>query len=345
MIIRDDIQRMDGYVPGEQPQNGSYIKLNTNENPYPVSEKVIKAINTSAGELNRYSDPLSNKLRMSAAKLYGLNKEQVIAGNGSDDILNIIVRTCTSSNDTIASFTPSYTLYETLANIQGTNYKLFEFTKDYKIPNEIDLTGIKLFFLPNPNSPSGTVVGHDEIRLLCRKIDGVVVVDEAYADFAEENAISLISEFDNIIVTRTFSKSYSLAGLRVGLGLANEFLIKNMMKVKDSYNLGVLPIEAATAAIEDQTNLQKNITMIKATRNRLTTELENLGCFVFPSQANFVLVKFTKGIAKKIYRQLKEKNIFVRYFSTPRLSDCLRISIGTDDEINRLLAEIKLSLN
>ncbi|MHC4870436.1 MAG: aminotransferase class I/II-fold pyridoxal phosphate-dependent enzyme, partial [Planctomycetota bacterium] len=195
---------------------------------------------------------------------------------------------------------------------------LFDFTEDYKIPGSLDLSGVKLFFLPNPNSPSGTVLANDEIRRLCGSFSGILVVDEAYADFAEDNAISLLQEFDNLIITRTFSKSYSLAGLRIGLGLASEYFVGNMLKVKDSYNLDRLAQAAACAALDDQDNLKKNTSLIVATRERLKKELETLGAFVYPSQANFVLARFPGNKAKELYLSLLEKNIFVRYFADQR---------------------------
>lgn len=343
-LIRQDIEKMAGYVPGEQPQSGRFIKLNTNENPYPVSEKVRDVVVAEIDRLRLYSDPVSNKLRDEAAKLYGFTPEQVIAGNGSDDILNIIVRMVVEQGGLMASFTPSYTLYQTLAEIQGAEFRLYDFTEDYQIPENLDLSGVKLFFLPNPNSPSGTVISNDDIRKLCKSFEGVLVVDEAYADFAEDNAICLLKEFDNLIVTRTFSKSYSLAGLRVGLGLSSPYIIENMMKVKDSYNLDRFAQMAAAAALSDQEALAENTARIKATRKHLTENLTAMGAYVYPSQANFVLAKFSGNIAKDLYLYLKSKNIFVRYFETDRLKDCLRISVGTDEEIDCLLAVLKEKL-
>jgi histidinol-phosphate aminotransferase len=339
--IRKDILAMSGYTPGEQPQGGDFVKLNTNENPYSPSPAVGVAISEEIEKLRLYSDPMSVALRKTAAEVYGLKTEQVIAGNGSDDILNILVRMCAFEGETVASFSPSYTLYETLAEIQGAKFKKIEFTKDYQIPQELDLTGIKLLFLCNPNAPSGTMVSHDEIRRVCKACSGIVVVDEAYVDFAEENAIPLLQEFDNIVINRTFSKSYSLAGLRLGLAFSSEFIIENMMKIKDSYNLDRLAQAGGIAALKDQSYLAENVAKIKATRAKLVGGLEDMGAFVYPSNTNFVLARFEGDYAKKIYELLKQRNIFVRYFDKEGLRDCLRISVGTDKESEILLSGIR----
>jgi histidinol-phosphate aminotransferase len=338
--VRQAIAGMAGYTPGEQPQGGEFIKLNTNENPYPVSDAVKDAITAELDKLQLYSDPVSRELCQEAALLYGLETDQVIAGNGSDDILNILIRAAAGEGETVASFTPSYTLYRTLAEIQGAQFKTFEFTEDYQVPADLDLTGVRILFLPNPNSPSGTLVDHDTFRRLCRDCPGLVVADEAYADFAGENTLPLLLECENLVITRTFSKSYSLAGLRIGLGMASAAIIAELMKVKDSYNLDRIAQAAGAAALRDQASLREHTERIIVTRTRLTRELEALGCSVYPAHGNFVLARFPQKPAREIQEALTARRILVRYFDAPRLDDCLRISIGTEEETDALLAAL-----
>jgi histidinol-phosphate aminotransferase len=340
-FFRSDIMAMTGYTPGEQPQVGSCIKLNTNENPYPASSQIAAAVAEDLEKARFYSDPVCMEVRKAAAKVYGLTPEQVIVGNGSDDILNILIRATTQPGEVVASFSPSYSLYETLAELQGATFRKIEFTEDYAVPEELDLAGVRILFLVNPNAPSGTMVSHDVIRRVCAACPGIVVVDEAYADFATENAIGLLSEIDNLVVSRTFSKSYSLAGLRIGLGLASPAIIEQLMKVKDSYNVNRLSQVAAVAALEDQDALQAHTEAIVATRERTRKALEEMGLFIYPSQTNFLLVRFAAKPAAQIYDELKARNILVRYFSKPRLDDCLRISIGTDEEMDQVLAALR----
>lgn len=343
--IRPAIATMAGYTPGEQPRDGEFIKLNTNENPYPVSPAVKAAIRAEVDRLQLYPDPLSTGLCQQAAELYGLTIDQVIAGNGSDDILNLLIRATAAEGEEVVSFTPSYTLYQTLAEIQGATFRAIPFREDYSLPEKLDLTGVRILFLPNPNAPSGTVVGQEAFRCLCRQCPGLVVADEAYADFAEENTIPLLSEFENLVVTRTFSKSYSLAGMRIGLGLASPAIIRELMKVKDSYNLDRLAQAAGVAVLREQGALREHTGRIIVTRTRLIRELEAMGCQVYPSQANFVLCRFHQKPAAEIYTALKTRRILVRYFNRPRLEDCLRISVGTEEEIDALLAALQHILN
>jgi len=332
---------MEGYQPGEQPQDGQYIKLNTNENPYPPSPKVAEAIKKEANiSIRLYPFPMADLLRRKAAKVYGVKEENILAGNGADDLLSILVRSFVEKGDLVVIPTPTYTLYDTLVAIQEGKKLNIPFTEAFGIPEGFVKRDARLTFLANPNSPSGTFTPVKKIAGLAKELEGVLVVDEAYVDFASDNAIPLINEYPNIVVLRTFSKSFSLAGMRIGLAFANRNLIEGMIKVKDSYNLNRLSIAAATAALDDMPWMENNVAKIKKTRGELSTSLTELGFKVYPSQSNFVLARIPGRNLKGIYEELKRRGILVRYFDTPKLQDCIRITVGTDDEISRLLKEL-----
>ncbi|MDE1889140.1 MAG: histidinol-phosphate transaminase [Planctomycetota bacterium] len=340
--FRNNIERMSGYTPGEQPKDGVYIKLNTNENPYPPSPKVLNAIKEAANEnLRLYPDPVATAIRMKAAELLGTKPERVIAGNGSDDLLSIIIRSFAGARDKVIFPYPSYMLYQTLAELQGGITCAIDFTENYTLPEDFVVKGAKVTFIANPNSPSGTMIPPDEISKVASKIDGVLVIDEAYADFAEDNCLRLVEEHNNILILRTLSKSYSLAGIRLGFCIAQESLIQGMMKVKDSYNVDRLSIAAAVAALDDQKSMKTHVGKIKETRQYLTKSLQDMGFFVYPSQTNFVLARCMKGVsAQNLYQTLKSQKILVRYFNLRRLDDCLRITIGAREEIDILLKNL-----
>jgi histidinol-phosphate aminotransferase len=320
-----------------------FIKLNTNEKPYPPSPRVIEAIRAAADErLRLYPDPTARVLREAAARRYGVSPEQVLVGNGSDELLSLIVRACVEREDTVAYPYPTYSLYDTLVEIQGATAVRILYPKDFSFPLELSETDAKVIFVCHPNSPSGTGVEMDLLRGLLKNRSGtLVVVDEAYVDFAEESAVGLIRDFPNLVVLRTFSKSFSLAGLRVGLALGNAATISELSKVKDSYNLDRLSIAGAHAALEDYDWMLQHVRRIRATRARLTVELRQLGFDVPQSQANFVLARKPGEHLGHLYRALKEQRILVRYFETPELYDALRITVGTDDEVDALLAALR----
>ncbi|MCF6159264.1 MAG: histidinol-phosphate transaminase [wastewater metagenome] len=341
--FRDNIERMLGYMPGEQPRDGIYIKLNTNENPYPPSQGVLHAIKEAVNNsLRLYPDPLATAARVKIAEILGTKPERVMAGNGSDDLLSIIVRSFAGPGDKIVFPYPSYMLYQTLTELQDATACIVDFTEDYSLPGDFIVKDAKVTFLANPNSPSGTLISPDEISKIASQINGVLVIDEAYADFAEDNCLSLVEKHDNILILRTLSKSYSLAGIRLGFCIAQEPLIQGMMKVKDSYNVDRLSIAAVVAALDDQDSMKMHVKKIRTTREYLTETLGDMGFFVYPSQANFILVKCTEGIsAYNLYQTLKSRKILVRYFNLRRLDDCLRITIGTEEEINTLLKDLR----
>ena len=342
---RSEVSRMAGYVPGRQPSPGSRtIKLNTNESPLPPSPKVAAAITDVLLDdsiMRRYPDPQSLELRQVAVGISGCQSSQVIAGNGSDELLRVVLDTFVEKDEVVAFFKPSYSLYPVLSRIRGGRIKSLPLFQEGSI-YQPDTDGIKLFFLTSPNAPLGFSFSKDYIRELARNLQGILVVDEAYADFAEENALTLVQELDNLIVLRTLSKSYGLASLRVGLGFAASALIEQLDKVRDSYNLDRLAQVGACAALADQDYLQKTVALVVAERRRLSLALEALGFKVEPSQTNFIFVTPPPGCdAAKLYAGLEKNGILVRYFADPDLAHGLRISIGTAAEMNQLILVIK----
>ena len=342
--LRPNIQAMAGYTPGEQPQSGGFIKLNTNENPYPPSPRVAEAIGEiiRSDRLRKYPDPLGTAFRKSAGAILKVDPDSILIGNGSDDILTILTRAFVPQGGLIVSPTPSYLLYTTLADIQGARFESLPFTDDWGLPSPWTKKNANLTFLPNPNSPTGTMVSTDALQHLARILDGPLVIDEAYADFADENALRLI-DMPNVIISRTFSKSYSLAGLRFGFAVAAPQLVRELTKVKDSYNCDALSLAGAQAAIEDQAYFRQTRDRIIATRARMTADLRELGFHVLDSQANFVWATRSDRPIKPIFEELKRRQILVRYMNYPGHGhgDGLRISVGTDAEIDRLLDELR----
>ena len=346
-VVRPEIAAMSGYVPGEQPQSGKFIKLNTNENPYPASTRVTQAIQrVAAAGLTRYPDPMADAFRIRAAALWGLEKEWILCGNGSDDILTILTRGCVGSGQTLRLPSPSYVLYKTLAEIQGARAEEVQFESDWSLPDSFwrDAPGLRLVFLPNPNSPSGTIISPDTIVELARSLPCPLVVDEAYADFADQNCISLVRQCEKIVVTRTLSKAYGLAGLRFGYLVAQPPLITELAKVKDSYNCDALAIAGATAAIDDQDWLRQNCQRVIRTRHVLAQGMTELGFSVQPSQANFVWCTHQQRPLKPLYDGLKSRGILVRYMHYANWGEGLRISVGTDEQIEACLVTLKSML-
>jgi len=339
--FRKNIAALVGYVPGEQPLDQGIIKLNTNENPYPPSPRVLAALRHAIdGSLRLYPEPLADSLRAVAARIYGVRPENILAGNGSDEILSILMRCFVGPQDRVAFPVPTYSLYDTLIAIQQGERIAIDYPGDFSLPEALAATNAALTFLCNPNSPSGTLVSLHEIERLARAVSGVLVIDEAYVDFAESEGAStlpLISRFPNLVVLRTFSKSFSLAGMRVGLAFASEEIVAGMMKVKDSYNLNRLSLVAATAALQDTPWMMRNVARIQRSRRQLTAGLKKLGFYVYPAHANFVMARKRETNLKEVYEQLKGKRILVRYFDNPGLQDCLRITVGTPQEIRSLL--------
>lgn len=333
---------MKGYTPGEQLNDPDIIKLNTNENPYPPSPRVFEAIQAAltSNKLRKYPQPLGDDFRRAAGKVLNVDPDCILIGNGSDDILTILTRAFVPEGGLIASPTPSYILYKSLAEIQGARFETVKFDEKWGLPFPWP-SGTNLTFVPNPNSPTGTVVPHADLASLAAAVDPApLVLDEAYADFAPENGLKLLEHRPNLIITRTLSKSYSLAGIRFGFAIAQPEIIRELTKVKDSYNCDVLSLAAATAAIEDQEYFQSVRAKIIATRERMQPALAELGFDVTPSHANFVWCRRSDRPVKPIYEELKARKILVRYMNYDGY-DGLRISVGTDAEIDKLLAELR----
>ena len=349
MAVRPNVAAMKGYTPGEQLNDPEIVKLNTNENPYPPSPRVFDAIRAAltGDKLRKYPQPLGDDFRKAAGRVLNVDPDSILIGNGSDDILTILTRAFVPEGGLIVSPTPSYILYKTLAEIQGARFETVRFQGDWSIPVTKWPEGAHLNFVPNPNSPSGTVLTEYEVEQLAEELaPAPLVLDEAYADFAGWNAFDQKYEHDeqpNLIVTRTMSKSYSLAGIRFGFAVARPEVIRELVKVKDSYNCDVLSLAAATAAIEDQDYFREVRAKIIATRERMRPALESLGFEVTLSHANFLWCRRADRPLKPIYEELKRRKILVRYMNYDGY-DGLRISVGTDAEIDKLLTELRASL-
>jgi histidinol-phosphate aminotransferase len=344
-LVRADIAALAGYVPGEQPQGGDWIKLNTNENPYPPSPAVARALAAAAGgrTLAKYPDPLATSFRKRAGEVLGVDPDWIICGNGSDDLLTILVRTFVGAGEWLRMPYPSYILYRTLAGIQGAGCEEFHYDRDWTLADGFAAPreNLRLAIVANPNSPSGTMLPPERIRAMAGGLPCPLVVDEAYGDFAETNCLGLVKENDRIIVTRSFSKSYALAGLRFGFAVAQPPIIEQLQKVKDSYNCDTLSIAAATAAIDDQNWLADNRAKIIATRQRLTAAMRSLGYDAVESQANFVWCTHPERPHRPVYEALKSAGILVRYMNYAGWGDGLRVTVGTDAEIDAYLARMK----
>jgi histidinol-phosphate aminotransferase len=345
--IRRQVERMSGYVPGEQPKVAGLVKLNTNENPYPPSPKVLETLRGAIdGKLRLYPDPTSCALRAKLGKIHGFDPEQIIIGNGCDDILNLCVRAFCGECEKLAYFWPSYSLYPVLANIQGATQVELPLNENFQIethpPLLTKLAGVKLVFVTQPNAPSGVWIQRVELQRVIEETQGVVVIDEAYVDFASENCLDLIGEYDNVIVARTFSKAFSFAGMRVGWAAGSRELIAALNKVKDSYNVSRLSQLGAEATLEEWDYFQQNVKKICATRERTTVALAKLGFFVYPSQTNFVFAKPSVPLtAKQWFDGLRAKNILVRWWDADRIRDFARVTIGTDEEMDKFLTATK----
>lgn len=343
--LRQNIRDMAGYIPGFQPPDiASWIKLNTNENPYPPSPRVREAILAELGEdaalLRTYPSASSSLLREAAGRLYGFDLDWIIMANGSDEVLNNLIRACAGEGEEIGYVHPSYSYYATLAEIQGARVRTFGLTDDWRIAGFPGRYDGRLFFLTTPNSPLGGVFSLAYIEELAGRCAGLLVVDEAYADFAGENALELVKRCDNVVVTRTLSKSYALAGMRLGLAIARPAIIAALDKIRDHYNLDRLAQAACLAALEDQDYFRRRCDQVVATRERFSAALRALGFTVPPSGGNFIFATPPDRDGRRLYDDLYRSRILVRHFSDPLLAHGVRISIGTDEEMARTLAVI-----
>ncbi|NJR15544.1 MAG: histidinol-phosphate transaminase [Calothrix sp. CSU_2_0] len=349
--FRENVTGMAAYIPGEQPKPGSQIiKLNSNENPYPPSPAVLEVLrNFNSESLRRYPNAYGEDFRQAASEALNVPSDWIIVGNGSDELLSVVMRACTEPGRKVAYPIPTYVLYQTLTQVQSAELVEIPYGENYELPiAQLIATNPAIAFIATPNSPSGHVVPINELRKLASNLSGVLVIDEAYVDFAQENALELVKEFENVIVIRTLSKGYSLAGLRLGFAIANPKLLSGLYKVKDSYNIDAIAIAVGAAAIRDQTYKNACVAKIKASRVQTAIAFKQLGFRVWDSQANFLLVQPPKANAEYLYQKLKEQEILVRYFQQARLDDKLRITIGTNEEneilINALANLVKVSV-
>ena len=346
--FRPEIEAMRGYVPGEQPRQGEIVKLNTNENPYPASPAVTEAIREVLDRgLARYPDAMGQPFREAAAEVHDVEAGWILCGNGSDDILTIVTRAFVGTGQLLRLPYPSYILYKTLAQIQGARSEEVKFDDDWTLSARFVEASedLKLAFLPNPNSPSGTVIPPERVLEIARQLPCPLLVDEAYADYADTNCMHLIKQDEKILVSRTMSKSYGLAGLRFGYVVGQPQIIEQLAKVKDSYNCDALSIAGATAAIRDRAWLTENRAKILATRQRLTDGMRRLGFVTIESQANFTWNTHPEQPLQPLYEGLKQHGFLVRYMNYPDWSDGLRISVGTDEQIDTVLELLNQMMN
>jgi len=346
-MFRPAIRRMAPYVPGEQPRPGErLIKLNTNENAYPPSPGVRRAISHRAGSLRLYPQPRADELIALASRVYKIPPAMILAGNGSDELLSMIFRATLDPGDRVAWSTPTYTLYDTLAAIQDAHVVAIPWLEDFALPvDELAAANARLTIVCNPNAPSGTLTPTTKLAALARKLDRrPLIIDEAYVDFSDSNALGLVRRHPNVIVLRSFSKSFSLAGMRLGLCFAHPGVIEQLLKVKDSYNLSRPAIAAGVRALEDVAWMRRGVERIRRTRAATERSLRKLGFAVPPSQANFVLATMKGRSLAPLVARLRRDRILVRYFDAPGLRDSIRITIGTPAQMAALMKSLRTIL-
>ena len=339
-LVRASVQSLHAYVPGEQPAGErKFIKLNTNENPYPPSPKVDAALRgLSAETLRLYPPPAADALRRRIAAMHACGVEHVFAGNGSDEVLALCTRAFVENDGCIGYFEPSYSLYPVLAAIRDVRTMPVALGQGFSWQTP-PVEGSGLFFLTNPNAPTGMAFPPEAIEAFCASYRGVVLIDAAYVDFAESDCMALARRYDNVLVSRTLSKSYSLAGLRVGYCVGAPALIEALNKLKDSYNLDRVAQTLALAALEDVDYMRRNVALIKTQRDRLGSALAGAGFDVFASETNFIWTKPPEGITAVDYvAALRERGILIRYFPQGELARYVRITIGTPGEMTALIA-------
>jgi len=355
---RDNIRRMRGYTWGEQPTDGETIKLNTNENPYPPSPAVQATLaRLNVNVLRTYPKPTADPLRERLAALHGVGRDNIIVTHGGDEALRLAVTTFVDPGATFAMADPSYSLYPVLAEIQDAALFTLPLDDHWRLPSDaaarLNAAGARLTCIVNPHAPSGTLLTAAEIAALARALDGVLLVDEAYVDFvAPERAhdlTGLTRELPNVLLLRTFSKGYSLAGLRLGYLVGPVGLIEPMLtKTRDSYNVDAISQALGEAAVADRAYAAETWARVRAARQALSAGLARLGLATVPSETNFLLTRVpstARRSARELYVFLKERRILVRYFDVPRLDDCLRISVGTETQNQQLIATLAEGLD
>ncbi len=348
--ISSGVSRVKAYTPGEQPNTSDWVKLNTNEFPFPPSPKVKNAIIEEIGEdgasLRLYPNPESTNLRKAIAEHFNVPREFAFAANGSDDILNLAIRAFCDKSKTVVTLEPSYSLYPVLAKLQDTELLSIPFNDDMSIPYEkINNCGANIFFFVNPNAPTGIGFGEDVVRKILEGFNGIVLVDEAYAPFANWSAAKLVEEYDNLIVTGTSSKGWGLAGMRIGWGLANPTILEVLDRVRDSYNLDRLAQVAGVAALNDNSYYAEKLTLVLKEREKIEKYFDSLGWKYFKSSANFVLFtpktqdgKESSDVAKSLFEYLRANKILLRYFpNESSINMSIRLSIGTEEQMQKFV--------
>lgn len=342
----ETVNKIEPYVPGEQPRDKKYVKLNTNENPYPPSKKVLEAVKNSANEdLRLYSDPLCTELNETIANFYGLDKDNIFLGNGSDEVLAFSFMTFFSKNKTILFPDISYSFYPVYAEFFGLNYKMVPLDEEFNIPLEELKKENGGVILPNPNAPTGKYIDTDKLKeLLEANKDTVVIIDEAYIDFGGESMVKYIKDYKNLLVVQTFSKSRSLAGARIGFALGDKELIEGLNRAKNSinsYTIDRVALNAGKAAIEDKEYFEETRNKIIKTRENVIKTLREMGFKVLDSKANFVFASHKDFEGQYLYEELRNRGVLVRFFNKDRINKFLRITIGTDEEMNVLIEKLK----
>ncbi len=338
---KKNVRKTTPYVPGEQPQELDVVKLNTNENPYPPAPGVKRALHNFQYErLKKYPDPNAGFLVKEIASVYEVSKDEVFVGVGSDDVIAMSFLTFFNSNKPILFPDVTYSFYSVWARLFGIEYKMQPVDKDFKIKKEDYMVPNGGIIFANPNAPTSIELPHEEVEeIIAANPESVVIVDEAYIDFGEKSAISLVNKYDNLLVVRTFSKSYSMAGMRIGFAIGNPELIKALNGVKHSYNsytMNMPSLKCGVEAIRDQKYFKKTRKKIIATRELYYEKLKELGFSGPESKTNFLFLTHESIAAEKIYTELKNRKIYVRYFVMPRVYNHLRITIGTEEEMQKL---------
>ena len=339
---------LEAYTPGEQPTDMKYIKLNTNESPYPPSQGVLEAVNSEeVARLNLYSDPTAKRLKAALADMFGKRSENIFVSNGSDDILNFaFMAFCDGSRRKVRFPEISYGFYKVYAELHKVEYIAVPLRSDFSINVEDYCHNDATVVIANPNAPTGIALSSTDIeKIVLGNPDNLVLIDEAYVDFGAESVVSLVEKYDNLLVVGTFSKSRSLAGARLGYAVANAEIIADLEKIKYStnpYNINRLTLSLGAAAIDSQSYYTDNCRKIIETRDYTTKELEALGFEVLPSKANFVFAKSDKIDGGELYLKLKDKGVLVRHFTKDRIKDFNRITIGTQEQMNKLIEQIKI---
>ncbi len=341
-VLRESLTGFSPYVPGEQPPDGEgWVKLNTNESPLPPSPQVIEAIKVAAGDsLRLYPSPTAAPARDAVARHFGVDPSHVTMGNGGDELIELCFRAFAGAGDSVAFLTPTYPLFEPLCRIHEATPSTHPTELPSELPPSLGADRAPLKFIVNPNSPTGALFAHTDVEAAVAVSTGVVAIDEAYVDFAPRSCLELLQRHDNVLILRTFSKSYALAGMRIGFALGSPDLIRALDSVKDSYNLDRLAIVAAKAAVEDEEHHRRLIAHVVEHRARLSSELEILGFDVVPSEANFVFARPPRP-AGEVVAALRERKILVRHYDRDPIAGWIRVTVGTEQQHEKLLAALK----